>query len=400
MRLQVIILCFFLLPLAFGQYERVRKKLIEYGWDVPYTDFVRRNIRNMEKFPFDGIVLRFKGGWKSSPAHIFRKTVAEPKEYEEDLANLKAMKFTRFTDNFVLVWGTREKDWDWFNESDWKSAERNIRLIAKIAKEGGLRGICFDPEPYNGNPWHYPSLPNSKTKSFEDYWKRVRECGARFMKALQSEFPDVRILTFFQLSILGHIVDIPDPKERMNRLSQEGYGLLPAFLNGMLDAANPQVVIIDGNEPAYYYRDQIDYLTAYHLMRQRALSLIAPENRRKYATQVQAGFALYMDFYFGLIPKEYEWGRLSHYLTPEERARWFEHNVHYSLYTTDEYVWCYSERMDWWGTQKGVSWEAFVPEGAEGAILSAKGKLERGEPLGFRIKEILEAGQSRMQSEK
>lgn len=393
---------YFLVPfllcsiLAMAQYERPKKKLIEYGWDVPYTDFVRRNIRQMEKFPFDGIVLRFKGGWKASPAHIFRKGVADPKEYAEDLENLKATKFNKFTDNFVLVWGTREKDWDWFNDNDWKSAERNIRLIASVAKAGGLVGICFDPEPYNGNPWHYPSLPNAKTKSFEDYWKRVRECGARFIRAIQSEFPNARILTFFQISILPDIVDIPDPKERMERLSQHGYGLLPAFLNGILDAGNPNVIIIDGNEPAYYYRDRMDYLQAYHLMRQRALSLIAPENRRKYATQVQAGFALYMDYYFGLVPEEYEWGRLSHFLTPEERARWFEHNVYYALYTTDEYVWCYSERMDWWGTQKGAPWLGLIPQGAEEAIRSAKEKIEKGQPLGFTIKEMLDIAQSRM----
>lgn len=382
--------------LSMAQYERPRKKLIEYGWDVPYTDFVRRNIRLMERFPFDGIVLRFKGGWKASPAHIFRKTPVDPKEYEEDLANLKATKFSKFTDNFVSVWGSREKDWDWFNEGDWKSAEQNIRLIASVAKAGGLVGICFDPEPYNGNPWHYPSLPNAKTKSFEDYWKRVRECGARFIRAIQSEFPNARILTFFQISIFPDIVDIPDPKERMEKLSQHGYGLLPAFLNGILDAANPNVIVIDGNEPAYYYRNPADYLRAYHLMRQRALSLVAPENRKKYTTQVQAGFALYMDFYFGLIPEEYQWGRLSHYLTQEERARWFEHNVYYALYTTDEYVWCYSERMDWWGTQKGAPWLGLIPQGADEAIRSAKAKLEKGQPLGFDIGKMLESAESKL----
>ncbi|MBC7327080.1 hypothetical protein H5T87_03065 [bacterium] len=396
MRLQLFLLVLLLVPLLLAQYERPKKKLIEYGWDVPYTDFVRRHIGDMEKRPFDGIVLRFKGGWKASPAHIFRKSVADPKEYEEDLKNLKATKFTRFTDNFVLVWGTREKDWDWFNENDWKATEKNIRLIASVAKAGGLVGICFDPEPYDGNPWHYPSLLNAKTKSFEDYWKRVRECGARFIRALQSEFPNIRILTFFQTSIFPDIVDIADPAKRMESLSQHGYGLLPAFLNGMLDAANSQVIIIDGNEPAYYYRDPDDYFRAYHLMRQRGLSLIAPENRKKYTLQVQAGFALYLDYYFGLIPKEYEWGRLSHFLAPDERTRWCEHNVYYALYTTDEYVWCYSERMDWWGTQKGSDWYGLIPQGAEEAIRSARNKIDKGEPLGFGIKDVIEAGQTRM----
>jgi hypothetical protein len=383
---------------AMAQYERPKKKLIQYGWDVPYTDFVKANITTMEqRCPFfDGIVLKLRGGWKAYPAHIFRKSLADPREYDDDIANLKGTGFQRFVENFAMMWGTAEKGWDWFEENDWHAAEHNARLIARTAKVGGLVGICFDPEPYGENPWHYPSLPNAKVKSFDDYWQRVRECGARFIEALQDEFPEVRLLTFFQLSIFEEIVDIKDPKERMERLSNHGYGLLPAFLNGMLDVVRPEVIIVDGNEPAYYYRNPDQYMRAYHLMRQRALSLIAPENRRRYMAQVQAGFALYMDFYFGLIPAEYRWGRLSHYLTPEERARWFEHNAYWALYTTDEYVWCYSERMDWWGTQEKAQWHRFIPQGAPEAIRSARSKQEEGKPLGFEIREMLDKAEEKM----
>ncbi len=386
---------------GWAQFDRPRKKLIQYGWGAPYPDFVRANIQAMEaKAPFfDGIVIRTRAGWATYPAHVFRKTPVEPAEYAEDINNLRATEFKRFTENFLLMWGTCEKGWDWFNESDWRSAEYNARLLAYTAKVGGCVGIVFDPEPYNGNPWHYPSLPHAQTRSFADYWARVRECGARFMRAIQSEFPNVRILSFFAGGLFGDIVDIPNPKERMERLSKHSYGLLPAFLNGMLDAANEQVVIIDGNESAYYYREPEQYFRAYHLMKQRALSLIAPENRRKYALQVQAGFALYMDLYLGLVPFERAWGRIGHYLKPEERARWFEHNAYYALFVTDEYVWCYSERVDWWGTQRGAQWHNFVPPGAPEALQSARQKVEQGRALGFSIREMLEAAQKRERAE-
>ena len=36
------------------------KKLIEYGWDVPYPGQLRRDIRAMEKKPFDGIIFRLQ----------------------------------------------------------------------------------------------------------------------------------------------------------------------------------------------------------------------------------------------------------------------------------------------------------------------------------------------------
>lgn len=41
------------------------KKLIEWGWDEPDTKFMRANIHQMEKFPFDGLVFHAtssKGG--------------------------------------------------------------------------------------------------------------------------------------------------------------------------------------------------------------------------------------------------------------------------------------------------------------------------------------------------
>ncbi len=384
--------------IATAQYQRPRKKLIQYGWGVPYTDFVRQNIAEMEKREFfDGIVVRLRGGWKSYPAHIFRKTPTDPKEYDDDITDLRATGFKKFTENFILIWGTAEKGWDWFSESDWQAAEYNSLLIAYVAKVGGCIGICFDPEPYDGNLWHYPSQPQAPAKTFDDYWRRVRECGAKFIQALQRQMPNLRLLTFFQCSLFGDIVDIPDPKERMERLSKHPYGLLPAFLNGMLDAAQPTVTIVDGNEPAYYYTNPEQYFHAYHLMRQRALSLIAPENRNKYALQVQAGFALYMDWCFGLWPPERR--ILGHFLSPDERARWFEHNVYYALQATDEYVWCYSEKLDWWGTQARAPWHKFVPQGAEEAVRSARHKLEQGQPLGFSVGEMLDEAQKRKRAE-
>ncbi|GAI48861.1 unnamed protein product, partial [marine sediment metagenome] len=41
--------------------QRTKKKIVEYGWDVPYPDFMRDNIREMEKRPFEGIIFRTKG---------------------------------------------------------------------------------------------------------------------------------------------------------------------------------------------------------------------------------------------------------------------------------------------------------------------------------------------------
>lgn len=370
---------------AWTQSGKPRKKLIEYGWDVPYPDFVKQHVREMEERPFDGIVFRLRGGM-----NVFLHKPYDPQKFAPDIENAKAVQWQKFSDNFVLMWATCDEGWDWFSEDDWKAAEHNVRLFAQVAKAGRCVGICFDPEPYGGNPWHYTSAPRAKEKSFDEFYQQVRKRGAQFIQVVQKGLPGAKILTFFQMSLFGAIVDEPDPAARMRKLASEGYGLLPAFLNGMLDAAEPNVVIIDGNEPAYYYTSSEPYFRAYHLMRQRGLTLIAPENRRKYALQVQAGFALYVDYLYGLGV----WGERAvpaRGLTPEEKAKWFEHNVYHALYTTDEYVWCYSEKMNWWANQ--------VPPGAEEAIQSARQRIEQGKPLGFSIEETIEAVQKKMKTE-
>lgn len=113
------------------------------------------------------------------------------------------------------------------------------------------------------------------------------------MRALTKELPDLKLFSLFQMSFLGRAMDLP-PAQREAAL-RDGvnwgtltYGLTPAFLNGMLDAAAPRVVIIDGNEGSYYYTETLDFYRDYHVIKSGALSLIAPENQRKYQAQVQA----------------------------------------------------------------------------------------------------------------
>ena len=166
--------------------------------------------------------------------------------------------------------------------------------------------------------------------------------------------------------------------------------LMPAFFNGMLDAAAPGVTFIDGNEHAYYYESPDAYYRSYHLMKQRAQALVAEENRPKYISQAQAGMALYVDEVLGRRKNKKTTG---FYLIPEKRLRFFEHNTYYALTTTDEYVWLYSETMNWWTDS--------VPEGLEAAVISARQKYEQGKPLGYDITDMIkEAREKRAQEEK
>jgi hypothetical protein len=352
------------------------KKLIEYGWDVPTPAQMRDELAAMEKRPFDGLIFQLNGGHNA-----FVTKPLDPAAFAEDERILRSLQFTRFRDNFVLVWGSPRADFDWFNDTQWNIIEANARLLVSMAQAGHVRGICFDPEPYDFSLWDYAKQPGTNAHTFADYRARVRQRGAQLMRAFEKSMPGATILTFFHVSLFDRFADLPET-ERTERLAKEGWGLMPDFFVGMLEGASPKARFIDGNENAYYYTSREQYFRAYHAIRQRARSLVPAELREKYEQQVQAGQALYVDQNFALRQPNTE-SYLSYRMTPEERAKWFEHNTYWALYTTDEYAWCYSERMNWWKNQ--------TPPGLEAAIVSARQKIAEGKPLGFDIESIITA---------
>ena len=351
------------------------KKLIEYGWDVPTPAQMREELANMEKRPFDGIIFRLSAGHN---AFITKRLDAA--KFLDDANLLRQIQFTRFKNNFVLIWGSPSADFDWFDDEQWNTIEANAKLLVATAQPGHVRGICFDPEPYDFSLWDYAKQPQSKTHTFAEYRAKVHQRGLSLMRAFEQSMPAAVILTFFHISLYDRFADLSET-ERAKRLERESWGLMPDFFVGMLAGASSEARFIDGNENAYYYTSREQYFRGYHAIRQRASALIPAEYREKYERQVQAGQALYVDQNFALRqPKTEQY--LSYRMTPEERAKWFEHNTYWALYTTDEYVWCYSERMNWWKDQ--------TPPGLEVAIERARQKIREGKPLGFDIEPLIE----------
>jgi hypothetical protein len=360
--------------LSQAQLGQGAKKLIEYGWDVPTPAQIGAELVTMEKRPFDGIIFRLGGGHNA-----FVNKPLDSTAFAEDERVLPTLRFTRFHDNFVLIWGSPPADFDWFDDAQWKVIETNAKLLVRVAQLGRVRGICFDPEPYDFHLWDYAKQPKTNDHSFAECQVKVRERGAQLMRAFEDQMPGATILSFFHVSHFDRFADLPEA-ERTRRLQKERWGLMPDFFVGMLESATPKARFIDGNENAYYYTSREQYFRAYHAIRQRALRLVPPELREKYARQVQVGQALYVDQNFALRQPNTE-KYLSSKMTPEERAQWFEHNTYWALYTTDEYVWCYSERMNWWKDQ--------VPTGLESAIVNARQKIADGKPLGFDIEPLI-----------
>ena len=354
------------------------KKLVEYGWDVPSSDFVAAHIAEMEQRPFDGLLFRLQGG------ENVLEPVAWPEEkFAADFAVLPSIPWKKFTDNFVMMLAA--SDQDWFNDAQWEAILHNVKLVSKAAKLAHCVGLCFDAEPYGTNPWDYRKTAHATEKSYAEYAAIARRRGAQFMQAIESEFPNPRILNFYLTNLFARWLVPMDDAERKEGVAHHSYALFPPFTEGMLEAAGPGSEIYDGNESAYYYTEKGPYFESYQAVKGRGPYLYDPALELPFRTHVRMGQALYVDQYYGMRQTTQTLGNV---MVPEDQAKWFEHNIYWALYTTDRYVWCYSERMNWWKNEN-------IPPGSLEALRSARSKIANGMSLGFDLAPAVSAAKQK-----
>ena len=329
----------FLLAAASGLAQSgAKKKLIEFGWDEPDSRFMREHIEEMERTPFDGWVFHIqatlangkKGDflWETWGSRAF--TYEEVKPAIEDL---KATKFKRFTENF-LRFNTTPAKLDWFD--DFSAITNNVRLAARVAREGGCRGVLFDIEQYVSPLFNYRKQRDAEKKSWDEYAAQVRRRGRETMEAFQAEYPDLTVFMTF-----GYSLPWSQTGNGKKPLADCSYGLLAAFTDGLVDGARGKTKLVDGHELSYGYKDPKQFAAAYQTMKEGLLSIVAdPE---KYKKVFSLGFGLWMDENW----RKYGWETndfSKNYFTPEA----FETALRAALSTADEYVWIYTETPRWW----------------------------------------------------
>ncbi|MDH7603166.1 MAG: hypothetical protein QHI38_13590 [Armatimonadota bacterium] len=324
-----------------------RKKIIEYGWDVPDTSYLREHIREMEKIPFDGVVFKmnprgFPGrefGWRAFSRERFDFEHMKP-----NIDDLKATKFRRFRDNFVQL-TVYPGDVDWF-DPEWSNIAHNCALLARAARLAGCKGIMFDPEAYGKPIWQYNAFDQElkKAHTFNQYACQVRLRGREFMAAINAEYPDITLLCLFGPST--GTVNWAEIKPE-----DSGFGLLRYFFQGMLDVASPGTVIIDGWESSYGYKELKKFVRARKAMLEEASAFY--DNPKKFAQHVRCGFGLWIDYDWRNHGWSYE-DLTKNYFSPEA----FQEALAAALQVTDEYVWVYSEELRWWNPCKAP--EAYI----------------------------------------
>ncbi|MGB9024387.1 MAG: hypothetical protein WCC40_00280 [Rhodomicrobium sp.] len=304
-----------------------RKKVIEWGWDEPTTAFLKENIDKVERMPFDGVVfpLRLRDG-----ANVTWKMWGATKFEYSDLAymveDLKQTPFKSLTDRFIRA-NVTPGNVDWFDDQAWSIVLHNFALAAKVAKDGNCKGFMFDAEQYEGKLFDLTFATAMHMAAPEQYRVKIRQRGREFITAIAREFPDIIIL----LPWAYHAYD----------KNKQSYALLPAFLDGIFEAAPQTLRLVDAGESAYEAKTQKDFQWLHSKLAQdmRRYSAV-PE---LYKAKVEVAFGIWIDA---------EWNKVGwhqddltkNFFNPSE----FGKSVAYALESTDEYVWIYSEKPNWW----------------------------------------------------
>jgi hypothetical protein len=314
------------------------KKLIQWGGDEPDTKYLRLNIERMERFPFDGIIFHAAGDHNENLCwDIWGNRRFVPSQFQISLDDLKATHFRRFTDRFLRVNVTPGKV-DWFDDAAWKIVAQNFGVAARLAREGGCRGIMFDSEQYQAWLFDYRRQSQRGKKSFAEYEAKVRQRGREWMQEVAGHYPQITILVTF-----GYAVTRPGPGEKDR--SECDYGLWADFLDGMLSACARETQIVDAFENSYGFRRTEQFERAYRLIKDKGAGWTG--EKEAYRRHVQAGFGIWMDNDWN----RHGWNAVDfskNYFKPEG----FGESVQSALKLTDRYVWIYTEKPRWWTGEK------------------------------------------------
>lgn len=309
------------------------KYIVQYGFDVPTSEFVRKNITQMEKVPFDGITISDGLGWRA-----WSRNRLSESEINGTIENLKATKFKRFKHNLIpliTIFPDDKSVADWF-DPEWSNIAYNASLIARAAKQGKCVGILFDAEQYGEyKMWNYEGA--AKSRPYEEVAAKVKERGSEFIRALNKEFPNIVILVLwaYELPIVypGGEGELP------------AYPLLSHFLDGIADAADSGTVLVDGYEYAYGYISKKAFMAGRNMIKDTARNKISkvPE---AFDRHVQYGCPVYVDMWSSqILPIDFE-NPKNNLISPD----YFRTALHNAMLASDRYVWVYNEHFRWFGS--------------------------------------------------
>ena len=348
--------------------EARRTGIILHGWDTLRLtpEEILANAGAFADTCADGVSLTIRrtapDGRDLSSARLFHGVPWRPGDAEDVVPvfrNIVAKKNLGLS--LLNVWIVPKKRLRWNDDAAWAVVETNFAVVARLARQGGLKGFVIDEEDYNSAFQFY--LDPEADGSFEDTAILARKRGRQLFSALYREYPRPLLLFFRLLVSETHYRWVANPAALVR---SKGH-LWPAFVNGILDATPPGVQMVDGNESVGYRGEAAngDFWRSASQQHTAALTLVEPENHARYRECIRAGFGLYMDSY--VIENE----KSTWYKGPVEGSRLshFEDNLKQAAAASDGFLWLYSESkayVPWSGVRdakwrNAQTWEQALP---------------------------------------
>ena len=237
-------------------------------------------------------------------------------------------------ESLLHFWGMPRPRLAWTDDAAWATAANNLAVLARLAKEGGLKGLNLDAEDYYKTRQFF-WLPE-KDPDWNATVRLARRRGAEFFGAAFKAFPDMVLVSFFLFALdpeYGRTEANPNLTLRRKK------DLWPAFLNGLLDALPPTARIFDGDENAYHYEAaRHDFYRAASRQLTGLLPLVAAENRAKYRAQNGVSYGFYADGY--AAPTNSPWYVP---MVRGSRVTALDENLQEAVKACDGYIWVYGE---------------------------------------------------------
>jgi len=334
--------------------------------------YLRQHVKEMEKqFPLDGLIIcvyhdtwaaeagprkqaegsRLKSGQE---VMFFGGRQFTRDDFQQDLNDLKATEFKKFTDNFILLTTTeRGAHWtgkvehgnlDWF-DPHWKRIAENGAVAAWIAREAGFKGIFLDAEQYAstvgpwGRPFDYRARPDIDKQTLHRVSAQVRIRGREWMQAVTRVYPDITIILY--------------PNSGWKNSFQ--YELLSPFTDGLLAGLGPQATLIDAGA-GYDLQTYQQIVTVRKQAEEKGLQRTQVSDLFQ---KMQYGIGLWLDY-----ESRFDGPFAGWHTNPKDDYKNFRppvelgNTLHNALTVADRYVWLFTWHGESWlapGTSQGKS---------------------------------------------
>lgn len=328
--------------------EPFRKKVIAASWDLGVFSLadILANEAAFADVPFDGARLFPNGAMRpdGTPLDVnwpLRGPAWVENAFDGLVPDLKRVTALRaFRHSFIgfALSSGKEDRLDFRDDAAWRRASGNLRLLARLARKGGCRGLWLDPEDYRKGGQFYRK---DSDPPLEETRRLSRRRGHEIAEAIFGEFPEATVLSCWLWSARRSYLHDADPRES----AREAGDLWIAFLDGMLDGISPNGRLVDGDEFSYNYSPFVRTGQTYadRMDENRAcIAFVSPENRSKFRAHVLMGCALYLDRYTNAEGNFYRSNPVS-----GSRLLRFDENLSAALRAADEYVWLWAESHAW-----------------------------------------------------